>query len=239
MSDVTGLVARLVSLNTDHHRRMKELHDSRVGQPAGNAIEDMNQVSRDNLTCAMKGAASRYGLGGAIGGRLLELGASYGGERAYLVSSFQTTYVGVEVVPHVAEAAKELGVLNLALEEAPAVWDGSFDWVYSRHVMEHVPDVDVALATIKRILAPKGVFGAVTPNPPDNEPAHVCQLTAEQWMSKYRQHGLIPVYAFLQSHVGLTEVHLVVVHREALEAKLSEVGFPAAEKTAIRALLAQ
>lgn len=165
----------------------------------------------------MRGAASRYGLGQAVGGRLLELGALHDKERAYLVNSFQATYVGVEVVPH--EATREPGV---------------YDWIYSRHGMSRVPNVDVVLATIKCILTTSGVCGVVTPDSPDGR-----KFTAEEWMAKYRQHGLIPVYASLQSHVGSTEVHLVMVHREALEAKLLEPDFPAAEKAAIRTLLAQ
>jgi len=235
MTDIPNLVGRLRALNTDHHHRMTALHNSRKGMPAGNAIGDLNQDSRIHLSSAMRGCAARFGLG-KFGGQLLELGASYGGEKAFLVNTFQAEYVGVEVVTHVAEAAKDMGVLHMAMEEAPEEWDERFDWIYSRHVMEHVPDVDVALATLKRVLSPVGIIGAVTPNDPDNEPAHICQLRLEQWMAKYRQHGLIPVFAAHQKHPGLTEAHVVCVHREALE-DLLLTDLPVKELDEITAIL--
>lgn len=235
MVDISSLVDRLRTLNTDHHRRMTALHNSRKGMPAGNAIGDLNQSSRTHLSDAMRGCAARFGFG-KFSGRLLELGASYGGEREFLVNTFQTAYVGVEVVTHVAEAAKDMGVLHMALEEAPEEWDGSFDWIYSRHVMEHVPNADVAISTLKRVLAPLGIIGAVTPNDPDNEPAHICQLRLEQWMVKYRQHGLIPVFAAHQQHPGLTEAHVVCVHKEALK-NLLTTGLDAEERKQIQTIL--
>lgn len=234
MSNVPAIVARLVELNTDHHRRMKADHDSRA-HTAAVAVSGGDSASRGAVTAAMTGAAARFGLH-TDAGHLLELGAGYAGDRAYLMDHFLASYTGVEVVPHVALASKDLGVLNMALEEAPDEWTGRFDWVYSRHVMEHMPDVDVALDTIKRVLAPNGVIGAVTPHYfPDPEPAHVTQLTLAQWCTAYRRHGLIPVYA-VEAHYACKEAHVVAVHRGALEDRLATSSQPA-EQAVLRNLL--
>ena len=233
MSDVSKIVARLVELNTDHHRRMKIDHDSRA-HAAAVAVSGGDSASRAAVTAAMTGAAARFGLH-TDASRLLELGAGYAGDRTYLMGHFVADYTGVEVVPHVAIISRDKGVLNMALEEASDEWTGRFDWVYSRHVMEHMPDVGLALNTLKRVLAPNGVIGAVTPHYfPDPEPAHVTQLTLAQWCAAYRRHGLIPVYA-VEARYACEEAHVVAVHREALERRL--VASSVAERAVLQNLL--
>lgn len=62
----------------------------------------------------------------------------------------------------------ELGIGNVSVVGASAEKlpfpDGSFDLVFSSHVLEHVPDQPAALAEIHRVLAPGGVFFCVTPS---------------------------------------------------------------------------
>ena len=100
----------------------------------------------------------------------------------------------------------------MAIEELPEQWNGRFHLVYSRHVMEHVLDIDLALSNIKRVLAPNGVVAAVTPHYfPDPEPAHVSQLRIEEWIARYKAAGLVSVYATLE-HFACEEAHLLAVH---------------------------
>lgn len=72
---------------------------------------------------------------------------------------------GVEFDSGVAARAKqaELKVFSGTLVEAqlPPV---SFDLVYSKHVIEHLPDVRETLREIRRILKPEGVLLVATPN---------------------------------------------------------------------------
>lgn len=213
--EIAEIVERLVTLNTDHHLRMRADHNQRAA--SGNAsVNSADQRSRDRIVLAMRGAAERFGVK-RESSKLLELGAGYAGDRGYLISELGCSYTGVEVVPHVAAASEGLGVLNMAIEQAPESWNGQFDWVYSRHVMEHVPDVAVAISTIARVLSPHGVVGVVTPHYfPDPEPAHVTQLRLHEWCDAYRKHGLVAVYA-VQEHHACDEAHLVLMRREFLE----------------------
>ena len=216
------VVGRLVSLNADHHRRMaadaalREAVAAQGGPREQARIAAGDHASRDALLEAMRGAVGRFGFDRTGDRTVLEIGAGHGGDAGALRAWLHAEYVGIEVVPDVAAAS---GVLNLALEECPEDWNGKFDWIYSRHVMEHVPDVDLALSTVKRLLAPGGVVGAVTPHYfPDPEPAHVTQLRLGAWMEAYRRHGLTPVYAVEATYV-CAEAHLVLAHADDVHGK--------------------
>ncbi len=199
------------------------------------SVVSADQQSRNHIIAAMRGAAKRFGSPERRQ-NLLELGAGYAGDRDYLISELSCEYTGVEVVPHVAAASGGLGVLNMAIEAAPGAWNGKFDWVYSRHVMEHVPDLDVAIAAVARILSPHGVVGAVTPHYfPDPEPAHVTQLRINEWCAAYRRHGLVPVYAS-QEHHACAEAHLVLLRKEFLE-RLAAQCSDMSEKLAIESAI--
>lgn len=208
---------RAEALNTDHHRRMSA--DAAKRASVGNvAVAMRDSESRVALVGAMKGCAERWKMDQPMDqlAYLLELGAGYGGDAAYLMRATGAEYLGVEVVGHVAEAARKDGhdILHMALEEALPEWDGKFHYIYSRHVMEHVTDLGTALKTLKRILAPNGVIGAVTPHYfPDPEPAHVTQLRIDQWMQEYKKAGLKAMYARVE-HFACEEAHLVLVHEE-------------------------
>jgi SAM-dependent methyltransferase len=198
-------------LNADHHRRMA--HDARaVGEDRVREIKALDGRSRDKLLWAMKGCVERHKMADGPT-RLLEIGAGRAGHKDALLQQLGVAeYIGVEVVREVAEASSEHGVLHMAFEDAPENWDGAFHFIYSRHVMEHVLDVVLAMKTLKRLLAPNGVIGAVTPHYfPDPEPAHVTQMELSGWMNAYVRGGLKPVYATIEDFV-CQEAHLVCVH---------------------------
>jgi len=170
-----------------------------------------DEASRESLVTAMLNCARRCDMSPPPGHhpRVLELGAGSGRDRRYLEERLCAEYVGVEIVEHAASAA---GVHHLAFEDAPEEWNGSFDWIYSRHVMEHTVNIDTALTALKRVLAPHGVIGAVTPHVfPDNEPAHVTKLRVEEWHAAYERHGLRPVYCPVLRY-ACEETHLVAIH---------------------------
>lgn len=201
---------RAEQLNADHHRRMR-LEAARAAP--GQAGRD--RQSRAKLVRAMKGCVGRFKLPRPKA-ELLELGAGYGGDRLYLLEELNlTAYVGVEVVKDVADRSEH--VTHMAFEEMPEVWNGRFEYVYSRHVMEHATDAREAIRAIKRVLAPTGVVAAVTPHYfPDPEPAHVTQLRVEEWMDLYRSEGLEPVYA-MKEDFACAEAHLVLLHAGAVQ----------------------
>jgi SAM-dependent methyltransferase len=213
--------ARLEALNADHHRRMAQAPSS----PSNASRDDQ---SRAKIIAAIHGCRSRHKMPWKSDGRpqALELGAGYAGDRRTLVEEFGVQYTGIEAVEHVAQAANrsipedeldgdgQVLVHHMAIEELPQEWSGRFHLVYSRHVMEHVLDVGLALANIKRVLAPDGIVAAVTPHYfPDPEPAHVTQLRREEWMREYHAAGLKSVYATLESF-ACDEAHILLVHND-------------------------
>jgi SAM-dependent methyltransferase len=97
-------------------------------------------------------------------GSVLELGCAEGvflevlKSRGYHVE-------GVEFDSGVAARAKQAGlkIFSGTLIEAKLP-SASFDMVYSKHVIEHLPDVREVLKDIYRILKPDGVLLVATPN---------------------------------------------------------------------------
>jgi SAM-dependent methyltransferase len=196
---------RAASLNADHHRRMAAASQRSPRRPS------RDHDSRTAIIGAMLGCAHRHAMRVLGEGPLqvLELGAGYAGDRDVLRRSFAAEYTGIELVESVAASSPD--VHHMAIEEMPEAWNGRFHFVYSRHVMEHVLSVPTALAAIRRVLAPNGIVGAVTPHYfPDPEPAHVTQLRIGEWMVQYSLAGLEPVYAVQQEH-ECPEAHIVCV----------------------------
>ena len=203
---------KLTSVNEDHHHRMAAMHQQFVDTNRLPEIQRLDAGSMAALLDAMRGCVARFDMR-ADPSTVLELGASTGHKSATLMRELAATeYTGVEVVAATAVASPL--VFQIPLEEMPPEWAGRFSFVFSRHVMEHVVDVDTALRSIKMVLAPNGVVGAVTPHVfPDPEPAHLTQLRQDQWITAYERNGLRVVYAALhQSHCA--ECHIVAVHRE-------------------------
>lgn len=208
---------RARSLNADHHRRMAA--DAKRATLAGKTRDrQLNDQSRQAIIRAMRGAVGRFALRRTDGKdvSVLELGAGRGGLRDTLMEELGADrYVGVEVVPEVADVSPH--VECMPFENAPESWNESFDFIFSRHVMEHVTDVGKAMAALKRLLAPHGVIGAVTPHYfPDPEPAHVTQQRINEWMAAYNRSGFKCVYA-KQEHFTCEEAHIVVVHEGAVD----------------------
>jgi SAM-dependent methyltransferase len=207
---------KLRALNTDHHHRMAKNHVFLADTGKLPGVEEHDQQSRAAIVQAMLGCRNRFAMKGReTVPRVLELGSGSGRDIDYLCAAFDgATYYGVEIVEPVAAALRDLGrnVLCDAIEELPLEWDNHFQFVYSRHVMEHVVDVDVALAALKRVLTPNGIIGAVTPHFfPDPEPAHVTKLTSDAWIEAYHRHGLRVVYCELKTF-HCKEAHIVAIH---------------------------
>jgi trans-aconitate methyltransferase len=173
-----------------------------------------DEESRQLITGAMLGCQERASMKKGESRIVLDLGSGSARDRDYLMQRFDADYSGIEVVKDAADRTAHLGVRHLAIEEMPAEWNGKIQFMYSRHVMEHVVDLNAALGAIKRVLAPHGIVGAVTPHVfPDPEPAHVTVQTIHEWCAHYKRHGLRPVYAKLES-MACIEAHIVCIHEE-------------------------
>jgi len=79
----------------------------------------------------------------------------------------------------------------------------TFDVVTCFDVLEHVPDLDLALRRLRALLRPTGILAVAVPvydTPPgwvfgqiDRDPTHVHRYGRGFWRERLRAHGLIPV----------------------------------------------
>lgn len=92
--------------------------------------------------------------------------------------------------------------LMQARAEALPIGDAIFDAVLARHVLEHLPRPEPAIAELHRVLRPGGVLIAAMPNPTSvtrplkgdrwvgfRDPTHVSLLTPTQWLRAFTAAG--------------------------------------------------
>ncbi len=106
--------------------------------------------------------ARRYGQRGS---RLLEIGSGLGHLVGQLEDSFGT--YGMDVNHWAIEKSKSVvdksGLQTASAEEIPFA-DGTFGVVIIKHIVEHLPDPEKAIAEIGRVTAPGGILILATPN---------------------------------------------------------------------------
>ena len=65
-------------------------------------------------------------------------------------------YVGIDLGDNLPQTTRERTFIKVGIQNMPFA-DGSFDIVFCSLVIEHVPDVIVAIAELRRVLRPGGV----------------------------------------------------------------------------------
>jgi SAM-dependent methyltransferase len=105
-------------------------------------------------------------------GRVLEVGCGWGELAEWIERDTGAEVVAVDLSPRMVELARERGVdARVAdVQELPFA-DGQFDLVVAAWMLYHVPDIDLALAEIARVLRPGGRLVAVT-----NSRTHLLEL---------------------------------------------------------------
>lgn len=102
-------------------------------------------------------------------GRGLDLGCGDGLlTRVLLEQAGPREILGVEPDPAEAAQAKSLGIYSAVLAapgDRVTEPDGSFDWILSNSVLEHIPDLDPVLAEVGRLLRPGGRLVFTVPGP--------------------------------------------------------------------------
>lgn len=141
--------------------------DDYDGGPVTNLPSEasLEQMKEDNFVSFPNSCWHRIDLleriGIPKGGRVLDYGASWGYatyqwlQRGYRAEGFEISR------KRAAFGKKHLGV---SISSSPAELTGSFDVVYSCHVMEHIANLSSMISFAKRILKPGGLFIAFTPN---------------------------------------------------------------------------
>ncbi|OKO87296.1 hypothetical protein AC629_14510 [Bradyrhizobium sp. NAS80.1] len=99
--------------------------------------------------------------------RILVVGCGTGQEAGTLARHYPNSYtIGIDIGRQFALDHPGARPARLLIMDAQklAFRDGSFDFVYSFHALEHMPDAEQALAEMSRVLAPGGAFCVGTPN---------------------------------------------------------------------------
>ena len=112
------------------------------------------------------GMLARHGLPEGLG---LDLGCGDGILTDILLRHVESrTLVGVDVDPLETQAAARFPFyrrVHTCAAGAIAEPDGSFDFVLSNSVLEHIPDLEGAIAEVARLLRPDGRFVFTVPGP--------------------------------------------------------------------------
>lgn len=96
--------------------------------------------------------------------RLLVVGCGTGVEAAILAECLGAEVIGIDVEENFYSEAARKVVLQLGDATALEFADGSFDFVYSYHSLEHMNDPVRALEEMRRVLTSAGGYWIGTPN---------------------------------------------------------------------------
>jgi SAM-dependent methyltransferase len=193
---------RVKDLNYDHHRRMAEMYAQLVKSGGIFESERIDEVSyRTLLQSVPHGRDS-----------ILELGSASGGQWPLLEEWLapEGAIFGIDLYEPAVKVAQSRGLpIRVGFVEEMPYEDEMFELVCSRHVMEHLGDVDKGIAEILRVTKPGGYVAHVTPNMDyDNEPAHLNHLNLAEWARRWEDYGVTLLSARRHTFHG-GEVHIV------------------------------
>ena len=165
----------------------------------------------------------------AARGTLLEIGCGAGRNlRAFAHYRPDLTLQGVDISRQaLAEARAAGGPIRYALGDAGALpyADGTFDIVVLFDVLEHVPDVDRAVAEIARVLRPGGIFHCFVP----------CEGNRRTLFARLRHSRRIPIHRWKRDHIG----HIQILTTGQMWRTLARHGLPVRDVTYSFHLLGQ
>lgn len=140
---------------------------------------------------------------GQRGARLLEIGSGLGHLIGQLEDSFETYGMDLNhwAVNESKLVADETGLQTASAEEIPFA-DGTFGVVIIKHIVEHLPHPDKAIAEIGRVTAPGGTLILATPNLDSllkpwkgeqwigyQDPTHISLHPPSMWLEWIRNSG--------------------------------------------------
>ena len=125
-------------------------------------LEGTNTALRDGKTEVLAGIIREWT--GVPIRRLLVVGCGSGVETAILAGELGAEAVGVDLDDSFDAAAAAAVELRRGDATCLEFADGTFDFVFSYHVLEHIPAYGKALAEMARVLSKGGAYCVGTPN---------------------------------------------------------------------------
>ena len=188
---------KVKELNYAHHKKMTRDHNA-TDESENECILKIDNDSYRSLLADIPKVKD-----------VLELGSASGTQWSVL-KEWGDNLSGVDLYEPFVETSIAKGKdIRLGFVEELPFSNESKDLVCSRHVMEHVSDIQKALAEIKRVLRPGGYVAAVTPHRfPDYEPAHIQQLRIAEWETEYQKAGFTVLSGDIREF-NCTEAHIV------------------------------
>jgi SAM-dependent methyltransferase len=137
------------------------------------------------------------------GGRLLDAGCAFG--RFLNVARRHYASEGLDISTYALDLAREhlrdIPLYHAAIETYVA--SRTYDVVTCFDVLEHVPDLEGALRSLRRLVAHDGILALAVPvydSPPgwvfrviDRDPTHFHRLSRWEWLRRLRAAGLEPI----------------------------------------------
>jgi 2-polyprenyl-3-methyl-5-hydroxy-6-metoxy-1,4-benzoquinol methylase len=151
--------------------------------------------------------ARRYGRRGA---RLLEIGSGLGHLVGQLEDTFET--YGIDLNHWAVRASRDVvnksGLQTASGQDLPYE-DGAFNVVIIKHIVEHLPQPERAIAEIGRVTEPGGVLILATPNLDSllkplkgdrwigyQDPTHISLKRPAEWLNLIRSAEFRPLRVF-------------------------------------------
>ena len=141
-------------------------------------------------------------------GRVLDIGCGSGIYFPILAPKVERL-VGIDISPEMIRAADSLveakGLVNVVTQVASVMTlpfeDGGFDAVLGFDVLHHVPDPDVAMAEIARVLRPEGRFISIEPNAL-NPMVFIAHLIPKEERGALRRNYPWKMWRLIKKHLG-------------------------------------
>jgi SAM-dependent methyltransferase len=145
--------------------------------------------------------------------RVLEVGCGWGEFAARMQDELGATVVAIDLSPRMAELARQRGVdAREGDVQAIPFEDESFDCAVANCMLYHAPDIDRALAELRRVLRPRGRLVATT-----NGTRHLEEL----WLLVGRDKSKETRHFFSEDGEELLLRHFGSVERIDLESPLT------------------
>jgi SAM-dependent methyltransferase len=148
---------------------------------------------------------------GPKSGRVLEVGCGLGHLLTWLTDRYRV--VGTDINAWALEQARRNvpggEFFELSAEDMSPLESASFQVVIAKHVVEHLPHPEAALAEFSRLLAPGGLLLLATPNLDSpmrrrkkdrwigyQDPTHISLRPPAEWLEGLRNAGIRPRKVF-------------------------------------------